>query len=45
MESEEVQPGVAFDFNAAGHAVGIELLNISEWLSIDSLKTFQLGTA
>jgi uncharacterized protein YuzE len=45
MESEEVQPGVVLDFNADGHVVGIELLNVSQRLSIDSLKTFQLETA
>jgi uncharacterized protein YuzE len=45
MESEEVQPGVILDFNAAGNVVGVELLNVSSRLSIDSLKTVQLETA
>jgi uncharacterized protein YuzE len=27
LESEEVTPGVVFDFGAEGHIVGIELLN------------------
>jgi len=32
MESEEVSPGVVFDFDEAGHIVGIELLDAREKL-------------
>lgn len=45
MEFEEVERGVVLDYNADGHVVGIELLNVSKRLSIDSLKMFQLETA
>jgi len=45
MESEEVQPGVVLDFNADGHVVGIELLNVSARLSAESLETVQFETA
>jgi uncharacterized protein YuzE len=37
LESEEVTPGVVFDFAADGHMVGIELLNASGQLTRDML--------
>ena len=30
-ESEEVRPGVVFDFDAAGRVLGIEMLDVSQW--------------
>ncbi|MBI5562449.1 MAG: DUF2283 domain-containing protein [Deltaproteobacteria bacterium] len=44
-ESEEVEPGVILDFNAAGKAVGIELLNISARAAPEQLKMLQFETA
>ena len=29
-ESDEVRPGVAFDFDAEGRSLGIEMLDVSE---------------
>jgi uncharacterized protein YuzE len=37
LESEEVTPGVVFDFDAEGHIVGIELLNARGQLTKDML--------
>jgi uncharacterized protein YuzE len=37
LESEEVTPGVVFDFDAEGHIVGIELLNARGQLAADML--------
>lgn len=37
LESEEVTPGVVFDFDAEGHIVGIELLNARGQLTADML--------
>jgi uncharacterized protein YuzE len=33
VDSEEVRPGVIFDFDAAGHVVAIEILDAKEKLS------------
>lgn len=30
IESEEIQPGIVLDFDAAGKVVGIEVLNVSK---------------
>ena len=37
LESEEVSPGVVFDFDADGHIVGIELLDAKSQLSQELL--------
>ena len=37
MGSEEVTPGVVFDFDAEGHIVGIELLDARGQLTADML--------
>ena len=37
VESEEVTPGVVFDFDASGHIVGIELLNARTQLTAEML--------
>ena len=44
VESEEVQPGVVLDFNADGKVVGIEMLGISQRMSLEQLKNFQYET-
>lgn len=44
IDSEEVQPGIVLDFNKDGKVVGIEMLNISERVSIEQLKNFQYET-
>ncbi|MDF1600617.1 DUF2283 domain-containing protein [Mesorhizobium sp. YIM 152430] len=38
LDSEEVSPGVAFDFDEAGHIVGIELLDAKTQLSRELLS-------
>jgi len=45
IESEEVQPGVVLDFNAEGKVVGIEILNLSQRITLDQLKVLQYETA
>jgi uncharacterized protein YuzE len=45
VESEEVQPGVALDFDARGQVVGIEMLRISERVDPEGSKTLQFETA
>lgn len=45
LESEEVQPGVILDFNSDGKVVGIEILNLSQRISLDQLKVLQYETA
>jgi uncharacterized protein YuzE len=45
VESEEVQPGVVLDFNAAGKVVGIEILNLSIRMTADQLKVLQYESA
>lgn len=44
IESEEVQPGVILDFNAEGKVVGIEMLNLSQRMSLDQMKVLQYET-
>ena len=43
--SEEVQPGIILDFNAAGKVVGIEMLDLSHRVNSDQLKILQYETA
>jgi len=44
VESEEVQPGVILDYNAAGQTVGIEILGIKGRIPLDELKRLQFET-
>lgn len=44
VESEEVQPGVILDFNAAGQAVGIEILGIKARIPLEELRRLQFET-
>ncbi len=41
VESEAVQPGVILDFDAKGHVVGIELLQLSTRTQPDKLRMLQ----
>lgn len=45
VESEEVQPGVILDFDAAGRVVGIEILNLSVRVAPERLRVLQIETA
>jgi len=38
IDSEQVQPGVILDFNAAGQVIGMELLKVDEYIPISQLK-------
>ena len=44
VESEEVQPGVILDFDAKGHVVGIELLQLSTRTQPEKLRVLQFET-
>jgi uncharacterized protein YuzE len=44
VESEEVQPGVILDFNAAGDVIGIEILNLSIRVDPERLRILQFET-
>ena len=45
VESEEVQPGVIVDFDAKGHVVGIEMLQLSTRTQPEKLRVLQFETA
>lgn len=45
VESEEVQPGVILDFNAADQVAGIELLNVRDRVSLEALRTLEFRSA
>ena len=38
VESEEVQPGVILDFNEKGQVVGVEILNLSDRVTVEQLR-------
>ena len=44
VESEEVQPGIILDYNAAGKVVGIEILGIKGRIPLEELKRLQFET-
>ena len=44
VESEEVQPGVILDYDAADNVVGIEILNLSKRVAPERLRVLQLET-
>jgi uncharacterized protein YuzE len=44
VESEEVQPGVILDFDAAGKVVGVEILQISSRVAPERLRMLQFET-
>jgi uncharacterized protein YuzE len=41
IESEEIQPGIVFDFNEANQVIGIEILKVKNRIPLESLKQFQ----
>ena len=45
VESEEVKPGIIFDFNAAGEVVGIELLDVKRRLPSADLTELKFEVA
>ena len=45
VESEEVQPGIILDFDAAGKVVGIEILALSTRVQPEKLRVLQVETA
>jgi uncharacterized protein YuzE len=44
VESEEVQPGMVLDYDAAGNMVGVEILNLSKRVAPERLRVLQLET-
>ena len=44
VESEEVQPGVIFDYDENGRVVGIEILSLSTRVEPEKLHILQLET-
>lgn len=44
VESEEVQPGIILDFDAAGRVVGVEILNLSTRATPEQLRVLQFET-
>ena len=44
VESEEVQPGVVLDYDAADNVVGVEILNLSKRVAPERLRVVQLET-
>jgi uncharacterized protein YuzE len=44
VESEEVSPGVIFDYNASGKVVGIEMLYLSQRVSPEEIGRMQMET-
>ncbi len=43
-ESEEISPGVIFDYNAEGKVVGIEMLHLSKRVSPEKIGRMQMET-
>ncbi|MGC8991029.1 MAG: DUF2283 domain-containing protein [Verrucomicrobiia bacterium] len=44
VESEEISPGVIFDYNASGKVVGIEMLYVSQRVSPDKISRILMET-
>ena len=44
VESEEVQPGIILDYDAADNVVGVEILNLSKRVAPERLRVLQLET-
>jgi len=43
-ESKKVKPGVILDFNAKGHVVGVEILNLRSQAPTECLQVLQFET-
>ena len=44
VESEEISPGVIFDYNASGKVVGIEMLYLSKRVSPEKIGRMEMET-
>lgn len=44
VESEEIQPGIIFDFDENGRVVGIEMLDLSQRIPADQISMVQVET-
>ncbi|MDH7502690.1 MAG: DUF2283 domain-containing protein [Verrucomicrobiota bacterium] len=44
VESEEISPGVIFDYNASGKVVGIEMLCLSQRVSPEKISRILMET-
>ena len=42
VESEEIQPGVVLDYDAADNVIGVEILNLSKRVAPERLRVLQL---
>jgi uncharacterized protein YuzE len=45
VESEEVQPGIVFDFDERNQVVGIEILRVKERVPLANLRQMQFEVA
>jgi len=45
VESEEIKPGVIFDYDANDNVVGIEMLGLSKRVPLEMLKRLQFESA
>ena len=45
VESEEIQPGVIFDYDKDDRVVGVEFLNVSRRASQEELSSIQFETS
>ena len=45
VESEEVQPGIALDFNESNQVVGVEILRIKDRVPLANLRQMQFEVA
>jgi len=45
IESEEVKPGIIFDFNEKNQVVGVEILNVKKRVPEASLKEMKFEVA
>ena len=44
VDSEEIEPGVILDYDANDNVVGIEIMGLSERVSVEMLKSLQFET-
>ena len=44
VDSEEIKSGVILDYDASHNVIGIEILNLSKRVPIETLKSLQFDT-